>query len=176
MNWLDLILVLIIGGAAVRGFFRGFIIEACTLLGLIVGIWAGSHLNSRAAEWMGLDPHQEVISFIVIFLAVLTLSGLIGQALTKVIDVAQLGLPNKLAGVVFGALRSAFVLSILLNILSASSIGWVGVRIDDARPGSMFYSPVKDFAPMIVPALGETKWVKRAIEGMHEIASIGAKN
>lgn len=164
MNWLDVTLVLLIGGAAVRGFFRGFIIEVCSLLGLVAGIWAGVHLNSRAAEWMGLDPHQEVISFIVVFLAVLVLSSLIGQALTKVIDVAQLGLPNKIAGIAFGALRSAFVLSILLNILSASSIGWVGTRIEDARPGSVLYAPVKAFAPMIVPALRETKWVKKAIQ------------
>ena len=170
MNWLDIILLLLLGGAAVRGFFRGFIIEVCSLLGLVIGIWAGVHLNNRAAQWMGLDPGQEVISFIVVFFAVLVLSGLLGQALTKVIDVAQLSFPNKIAGVAFGALRSAFVLSILLNVLSASSIGGIGARIDDARPGSVLYAPVKAFAPMIIPALGETKWVKKAIEEIRQVA------
>lgn len=161
------------GGAAVRGFFRGFIIEMCSLLGLVVGIWAGVHLNGRAAEWMGLDPHQEVISFIVLLLVVLVLSGLLGRAMTKVIDVAQLGLANKVAGVGFGALRSAFVLSVLLNILSASSIGRVGESVNDARQGSMLYASVRAFAPLIFPALAETKWVKKTIEG--PVTALGGK-
>lgn len=165
MNWLDLILIIILGIAAVRGFFRGFIIEACSLLGLVVGIWAGVHLNTRAAQWIGLDPGQEVLSFIIVFLAVLIGAHLIGKALTKVIDIAQLSLPNKLAGVVFGIVRSAFVLSVLLNILFAKeAAAWTPKQVP--REGSALYEPLRAFAPMILPALGETKWVKRAVEEM----------
>ena len=163
MNWIDIVLLLILGAAAVKGFFRGFIVEVCTLLGLVIGIWAGVHLNERAAQWMGLDPDQAVISFIVVFLAVLVGAHLIGKGLTKVIDVAQLGLPNKLAGVLFGALRSAFVLSVVLNILFAKeAAAWTPNK--ETREGSVLYEPLRAFAPLILPALGETKWVRKAID------------
>lgn len=165
MNWLDFVLLIVLGIAAVKGFFRGFIIEICSLLGLVIGIWAGVHLNNRAAEWIGLDPDQEVLTFIVVFLAVLVLAHLIGKGLTKVIDIAQLGLPNKLAGVLFGMVRSAFVLSVLLNILFAKeAASWT--PNEETREGSTLYEPLREFAPMIIPALKETKWIRKAINEM----------
>ncbi len=171
MNGLDAVLLLVLGVAAVRGFFRGFIVEVCSLFGLVLGIWAGVHLNARAAAWMGLDAHQEVLSFVVVFLAALAFMHLIGRALTRVIDLAQLGLPNKIAGVLFGLLRSAFVLSVVLNLLSASDFGGLGTRVDEAASGSVAHGPVKAFAPMVLPVLRETKWVERAIDRITEEAA-----
>lgn len=163
MNWLDIVLLILLGGAAIRGFSHGFVIESCSLLGLVLGIWAGVHLNNRAAQWIGLDPEQEVLSFIVVFVAVLVIAYLIGRGLTKLIDVAQLTLPNKVAGIIFGVLRSAFVLSILLNVLGAlEQKSWTPSRA--TFEASRLYAPIRAFAPMIVPALEETKWVKRTIE------------
>lgn len=163
MNWLDILLLVLLGIAAVKGFFHGFIVEACSLLGLVLGIWAGVHLNAQAAEWIGLDPDQEVLSFVVVFVAVLVGMHLIGKGLTKVIDIAQLSLPNKLAGVLFGAVRSAFVLSVLLNILFAKeAAAWTPKK--ETREGSALYEPLRAFAPMIVPALEESKWVRKAIK------------
>ncbi len=171
MNWLDAVLLLVFGVAAVRGFFRGFIVEVCSLFGLVLGIWAGVHLNARAAAWMGLDAHQEVLSFVVVFLAALAFMHLIGRTLTKVIDLAQLGLPNKIAGVLFGLLRSAFVFSVVLNLWSAWDFGGLGTRVEEAASGSVAHGPVKAFAPMVLPVLGETKWVERAIDRITEEAA-----
>jgi membrane protein required for colicin V production len=163
VNWLDLVLLAIIGIAALKGFSRGFIVEVCSLLGLILGIWAGIHLNDRAAEGLGLDRDQEVLSFIVVFIAVLILAHFIGRGLTKVIDVAQLTLPNKIAGIVFGALRAAFVLSVLLNVLGAMEHrNWMPAKSTFAA--SRLYRPLRAFAPLIVPALEETKWLERTLE------------
>ena len=163
MNWLDLVLLAILAVAAVKGFMRGFIIEVCSLLGFVLGIWAGVHLNGRVALWLGLDGDQEVLTFIVVFIVVLLLAHLIGKGLTRVIDIAQLALPNKLAGIAFGVLRSAFVLSVLLNILLAKEASsWPPDR--KARESSVVYGPLRAFAPMVVPALADTKWVKKAME------------
>ncbi len=163
MNWLDWLLIIMLAGAAIRGFMRGFIVETCSLLGLIIGIWAGVHLNTRVAGWLGLDPHKEALSFLITLIGVIVLVHLLGRALTKAIDMAQLGLPNKVAGVFFGMLRSAFVISVLLNILMAHERGSAMIP-KETREGSKLYEPLSAFAPLIVPALRGTKWVKRAIE------------
>ena len=142
---------------------RGFVVEVCALIGLIVGIWAGTHFNGRVAQWIGLDPDQEVLSFIITLVGVLVLVHLLARAITKALDLAQLGLPNKIAGIVFGVVRSAFVISVLLNIAFAKEqASWT--PSEKTREGSRLYEPLRAFAPMIVPALKETKWVKKAIE------------
>lgn len=165
MNWLDLLLLILLGTAAVKGFFRGFIVEVCSLLGLVLGIWAGVHLNAQAAEWIGLDLDQEIISFLVVLAAVLVGMHVLGRALTKVIDVAQLSLPNKLAGVLFGGLRAAFVLSVIMNLALALAKHYERFAPSETTlKGSSLFEPLRAFAPAVLPALEDTKWLQRALD------------
>ncbi len=169
MNWLDWLLILILAFAAFQGLRRGFIVEVCSLLAMVVGIWLAARYSERLGEAVGLGPDQTTIAFVLTFLVVLIGVHLLARALTKLIDLAQLGIPNKLAGVAFGMLRSAFSLSIMLNLL----IGWSDGNMppQEIREGSSIHDPLRAFAPLIVPALGETKWVKEAMERLQQEAS-----
>lgn len=169
MNWLDWTLLVLLAAAAVRGFFRGFVVELASLVALVLGIWAASRYNARVAAWLGLglDPRQEVVSFLVTFMGVLVLVHLLARVVTKAMDLAQLGLPNKVAGLFFGALRAAFVLSVVLNILLARA-EVSGFVTQDTLKGSVVYAPLRAFAPMIVPALGDTRWVRDVVEAAKE--------
>ena len=162
MNWLDLLFAVLLGVAAFRGFTRGFIIEACSLLALLLGIWAGVHFSGRVGEAMGMDPERAAIPFLVTFVIVLVGVHFLSRALTKVIDLAQLGFANKLAGIGFGMVRSAFIISIALNLLA----GWSGngVPSASARQDSALHEPLRAFAPFVIPVLGETKWVMDATD------------
>lgn len=165
MNWLDLLLLILLGAAAAKGFFRGFIVEVCSLLGLVVGIWAGIHMNARVSDWMDFDAGSELVSFLVVFIAVALAAHLIGKGLTKVIDVAQLSLPNKLAGVLFGGLRAAFVLSVLMNLTLALAKHYERFTPSETTlKGSSLFEPLRAFAPAVLPALEDTKWLQRALD------------
>lgn len=167
MNWIDYAIIALIGFAAVRGFMRGFIIEVCGLLGLVLGIWGAIHFNGHVARWLGLGTDKEAIAFLLTVLIILVLVHLLGRVLTKVIDIAQLSLPNKVAGTLFGALRKAFVLSVLLNVLYAKhQSAWAPSL--DVQQKSVLFEPLRAVAPAIIPALGESKWVKRAVEQVKE--------
>ncbi|MCC7501217.1 MAG: CvpA family protein [Flavobacteriales bacterium] len=175
MNWLDWTLLILLAFAAFQGFTHGFVREVAALVAWVAGIWAGIHLNDRVAGWIGLDPEQEAVSFLVTFLIVLAAVQLLGRALTAAIDAAQLSLPNKLAGVFFGVLRKAFVLSVLLNIIFAKEAAtWTPDKA--TREGSALYAPIRDFAPMVVPALGETKWVRKAVDRVQEEMKTAAED
>lgn len=163
MNWLDWALLAILAIAAVRGFFRGFVVELASLLGIVLGIWAASRYNEQVAAWVGLGPDREVVSFAITFLAVIVVVHLLAKLITKAMDLAMLSLPNKVAGTVFGMVRSAFILSVLLNLLLART-GGKELLSQSTVQGSVLYGPLRAFAPLLVPALGESKWVKRAIE------------
>lgn len=173
MNWLDWALVLLIAGAAVRGFFRGFVVEVATLVAVVLGLWAAARYNARVAAWTGLDPAHEVISFLVTFIAVLVGVHLLAKLITKAIDLAMMGLPNKLAGTLFGAVRAAFVLSVLLNVLMART-PVEGILPKDTLEGSALYGPLRGFAPLLVPALRDARWVRDAIDAVKGAAGEAA--
>lgn len=163
MNWLDWLLAALLAAAAVRGFFRGFVVEAASLFGIVLGIWAASRFNHRVAMWMGWGGDHEVISFLITFVAVLVAVHLIAKAITKAMDLAMLSLPNKVAGIFFGLLRSAFTISVVLNLLAARSLQ-VAAMAPDMQEVSVLYGPLKAFAPLVVPALGEGGWAGHALD------------
>lgn len=168
MNWLDWLLIALLLLAAFKGFSRGFIVEVCSLLALVVGIWVAARFSLRFADAVGLGSDRETLAFLLTFLVVLVAVHLLARFLTTLIDIAQLGVPNKLAGTLFGALRSAFTLSILLNLL----VGWSEDSIppQQVRDGSILHTPIRAFAPLVIPALGETKWVKDALDRVKQEA------
>jgi membrane protein required for colicin V production len=168
MNWLDWLLLILLLIAGIKGFSRGFIVESASLLALLLGIWVASRFSLRVAEAIGIGPERETLAFVVTFLAVLVAVHVLARFLTTLIDLAQLGLPNKLAGIAFGVLRSAFVLSIVLNLL----IGWSddGFPPRPVREGSTLHAPLRAFAPLVIPDLGGTKWVKEAMDRAKEEA------
>ncbi|MBL7939805.1 MAG: CvpA family protein [Flavobacteriales bacterium] len=162
MNWLDWVLIALVAFAAIKGFSRGFIVEVCSLLALVLGIWAGTHFSERVADAIGLGSKNSAVAFLVTFLIVLVGVHLLARFLTTLIDIAQLSLPNKVAGVLFGALRQAFTLSIALNLLASFSSD--ALPSTQACADSTLYAPFKAFAPLIVPALGQTKWLEHALD------------
>ncbi|MBK9176313.1 MAG: CvpA family protein [Flavobacteriales bacterium] len=167
MNWLDIVLFLVLAGAAWKGFRRGFLIELASLLGLVLGIWVGVHFSDRVTAALDLEVKHAAVAFLITFVLVLLLVLLLGHLLTKLMDIAQLSLPNKVAGIAFGVLRSAFALSIALNLLLGFSDG--AFPPEQVRKGSSLFSPMRSFAPMVVPQLEETKWLKQVKQAAEEL-------
>ena len=162
MNWLDWSILVLLALAAFQGFRRGFIVEVASILALVLGIWAGVHVSDRVALAIGLPTEHVALAFLVTFLLVLLVVHLLARFLTSLIGIAMLGLPNKLAGIAFGTLRSAFILSVLLNVLAGFSMGQLPPA--EAAERSKLYGPIRALAPAVVPLLGETKWVSDVVE------------
>lgn len=168
MNWLDWVLLTLLGMAGVRGFMRGFVLELCGLIGLVLGLWGGIHLNDRVAAWLGLDPANEALSFLVTLVLIVALVHLLGLLLTKVLEAAQLELPNRLGGLIFGTVRKAFLLSVVLNVLLAQhDAAWA--PSGQSLEGSVLFRPLRAFAPAVLPDLASTKWLARAKEELDRL-------
>ena len=166
MNWVDWVLLILVAIAAVRGFMRGFILELCGLIGLVLGIWGAIHLNDRVAMWFGLDPSNEAVSFLVTLVLIVALVHLIGVLLTKVLEAAQLELPNRLGGLLFGVVRKAFLLSVVLNVLLARhDASWA--PSSKVLEGSVLFRPLRAFAPAVLPDLAGSKWLAGALEELN---------
>lgn len=159
MNWIDLIIVVILIIAIVRGFTDGLVREVAALAALILGIWGAIKLSSFTAgklyEWFDMSGQfTGVISFLITFGVIVIIIHFIGIVADKIVDAASLGFMNRLLGMLFGLFKSALILSVFFVILNA---------IDARRPflpkeaieQSRFYNPIADIAPAIFPVIGE---------------------
>ncbi|MFN8240284.1 MAG: CvpA family protein [Bacteroidales bacterium] len=159
MNYIDIIILIIVGAAMVRGFINGFVRELASLLALILGIWGAIRFSSFTAaklyDYFDMTGHYVgIIAFIITFMIIVVLIHFVGLIATKIIELASLGFLNRLLGIVFGLFKSVLILSVVLVVLNA---------IDVRRPflpkekieSSLFYNPISDIAPAIFPIIGE---------------------
>ena len=152
---IDIILGALILYGLIKGLSKGFFVEVTSLLALLVGVYGAVHFSNYAAEFLSdrfewgektINITAFAITFVVIVLAI----SLAGKALTKLADFAALGVLNKLLGGLFGGLKIALILSILLLIFNAlnKTIPFVS---DEEIEASVLNKPVKSLAPMIFP-------------------------
>lgn len=157
MNVLDIILIVPLIFAAWAGYRKGFVIEIASLAALILGIYAAINFSFYAAELLdqNFDMSEKwvnIIAFIITFVVVVFVIYVIGRIIEKFIDILMLGFVNRLFGLVFGVLKWAFILSILIYIVQLFD--------DDNKlltpkleEGSALYRPIQSFAPYIIPKL-----------------------
>jgi membrane protein required for colicin V production len=135
INFVDLFVWSFLLAFAAKGFMKGFVREVSSLLGLVVGGWAGfrySPLLSRSlGTFIQLPQH---VSFAVSFLLILLVTGLLfyllGHFVTAVLKMALLGGVNRAGGVVFAALQGALILCIALYFVERPAWPRVKARVD----------------------------------------------
>jgi membrane protein required for colicin V production len=150
MNYIDIIILIFLLWGAVRGFFKGLIIEVTTLIGLVVGAYFAIEYTS-CTEGLLRDffnfssryvPHIAMaINFILAVLAFL----IIGRLLTKFANFIFLGLINKLLGSVFGILKYMILVFILLLMIDKLNENFHFLT-EETRKERQLYQPFLNFA------------------------------
>ncbi|MBD3368068.1 MAG: hypothetical protein GF405_07855 [Candidatus Eisenbacteria bacterium] len=118
MNGVDLVILVILLIGIVGGLARGFVRGLLGLVGLALGVLlAAAHHGWVANTLLGFIPGERasaVVAFILIFIAVVVVVGLIAVAITKALRLVALGWLDRLAGGALGLLMSAIVAGLLL--------------------------------------------------------------
>lgn len=167
MSILDIILLVLFVFAGFNGYKKGFIGQAAGLAGLLVGIWGAIHFSDFTAnlltEHFNLNSqYLPLIAFAITFAALVVAVHFVGILAENIIKLAFLGLANSLLGVVFGVLKTALILSVVLLLLGKVS-DRVKIIPDNFGENSLFYGPVKRLAPTIFPYLNFDE-IKSTIE------------
>lgn len=155
MTVIDIVLGALILFGLIRGLMKGLFVEVASLVALIAGVYGAIHFSNFAAEFLmeRVDWNEKTINitaFAITFVIIVLAISLAGKALTKLADFAALGLLNKLLGAVFGGLKIAMILSIVLMIFAKmnKTIPFVD---DQDLEDSVLYEPVKSIAPIVLP-------------------------
>jgi membrane protein required for colicin V production len=155
MNWLDIILAIPMLWFLYRGFRNGLIIELASLAALVLGIYVALHFSFYVEDWLIdnfdiADKYLSIISFALTFLIVALLVFLAGKIIHKLVGIVFLGFINRLAGGIFGLLKAALVLSVILYFINSFDSGLIKAEI---KEDSVLYEPVESIVPMLIPRL-----------------------
>lgn len=155
MNYIDIILVILLGLSAISGFKKGLVVEVVSLAALVLGIWGAIEFSGITAEFLTENlnlksDHLNIISFVVTFIVIVILVHIVGNVVNKMVETVMLGFVNKLAGLVFGVLRAALFLSIVLLVFDRIDED-VKILSEKAKSESRMYEPIKNFAPTLLP-------------------------
>jgi membrane protein required for colicin V production len=126
MNIIDLICLLPLAFAVINGFRKGLVIEIASLLAFILAIIACLKLTHWVMELLhpiaGDSKWLPFISYLVIFIGVYILVLWIGKLVEKAIQVVQLGLFNRVLGMIFSTLRMCFFISLVFWMLDLAHL------------------------------------------------------
>lgn len=155
MNYIDIILVILLALAAISGFRKGLVVELASLAALILGIWGAVEFSYITSEFLveNFDwqwDHLNIASFIITFVVIVILVHIVGSTVNKLVETVMLGFVNKLAGLIFGILKSALILSIILVVFDKIDED-MNILSEDTKAESRMYEPIRNLAPTIFP-------------------------
>ncbi len=151
---LDLLLAVAIILAVIKGFQRGLIIGVFSLVAVIIGLAAAMKLSIVVAGYVGeavnvSDEWLPVISFALVFIAVVLLIRLGANAIERTVEIVMLGWVNRLGGVLLYAAIYIVVFSVLL---------FYAEQVDLIRPEtiekSLTYSFIQPWGPKVIDSIG----------------------
>jgi membrane protein required for colicin V production len=125
-NWLDWALAAVVLFSTVTALGKGFVRELISLAALVAALVIAALFYSKTAVWFqDLTSSQKVaegIGFLVLFLGVLMVSGIVSMLASRLIRTAGLQVFDRLLGALFGLVRGVVVDSVLLMVLVAFAI------------------------------------------------------
>jgi membrane protein required for colicin V production len=121
MILLDILIWAVLLFFVAKGFSKGLVREACSLLGLVTGGWAAfryySYLSQGIRVFINLPPQvAQPLAFLLIFMLLGILFYFLGHLLTVIFKIMLLGGLNRIGGVVFGFLEGGFVICMILYL------------------------------------------------------------
>jgi membrane protein required for colicin V production len=153
MNWIDIVIAIPILWMAYRGFGKGFIVEASTLVGLIIGVYAAVNFSwviKSAFYKIGVyGEFIPIIALAVTFVIAVMLVVWLGRAIEKLFDALALTFLDKGVGAVFGMFKAAVLISVVLFVFNQSGLE-DGIFPEEKRNSSLIYEPVASIIPTIL--------------------------
>lgn len=116
--WLDYALLAVILLSTLISLFRGFVKEVMSLLGWVLAGWTAFRFSNDFALFLQRFISHEgagyALAFVGLFIGVLILSVLVNRLITKLIHLGGLKTIDRVLGCLFGALRGALVVTVLV--------------------------------------------------------------
>ncbi|MCL0087825.1 CvpA family protein, partial [Dehalococcoidia bacterium] len=121
MNWLDIVIIVVLGILTVLGMKRGLIKSLVPLVGVVLGIVLAGRLHHSLAERLGFIESESlagIIAFVLILIAVYVVVSILGSMLRGMLRMVFLGWVDRLGGGVFGFAVGWIICSVIVVLLA----------------------------------------------------------
>lgn len=157
MNFFDIIVIVLLLWSAFKGFTKGFIVSLASLVALFAGVFGAIKFSSFTASFLAdknilQEKSADLIAFSVTFLIIVVAIFLLARILTKIVEAAELGIFNRIAGVLFSIFKTAFIISIVLVVFNSVNDN-VKLVPEEKINNSIFFTPLSRLAPAVFPYL-----------------------
>jgi len=155
MNWLDIAILVIAGTAALIGWRIGLVYIALSVVGIAAAVvLAGDLFKEVAPLFDGIVDNSNganVLGFLVVFVAVLLATAIVGTIVRKMLKKAMLGWVDTAGGLILGLFLSLVLVSAVLAMVDSFPILDLERTIAESIIGSFL---VEDFDVVLtVPKL-----------------------
>lgn len=125
--WIDIIWMILAVYGVWKGWKNGIILSIFTVLAWGIGILAAVKLSAVAAkalheEFNFESEYMPVLSFLAVFIVIALVIYLIGKALEQIVEIAQLGFLNRLAGIALYVSCYTVIFSVFIWLLDQVSL------------------------------------------------------
>jgi membrane protein required for colicin V production len=161
MNYIDIILFLLLLSGAIKGWLNGFVYEIAVLGAFFLGLYTAFHfaylLQPTLMKLGKMNPRTVAsVSFFIVFLGVSIGIFFLAKLFEGLINIAALGIFNKILGALFGLIKVAFILSIVIYFFNSFDAKHNFIS-PDKKATSRLYYPLLKISPALLPVLSEIK-------------------
>jgi membrane protein required for colicin V production len=118
MPIIDILIAVAVVISVIVGIIRGFVKEAISLTALLVAIWAALYFGPSVGEisdsWISSQELKAWFGRVLVFAVVLSIGGLLGWGISKLVRLSVLSGMDRLAGSAFGAARGILLAALFV--------------------------------------------------------------
>lgn len=161
MAVIDILIGLALLYGLIRGMWKGLFAELAALLSLALGLYAAIKFSGYMGNWLNgvfgwEDKYIKIAAFILTFAIVVVVVTVMGRVFTKMAGLVMMGWLNRLLGGLFGLIKWALIVSVLLNFFMQMNSS-NAFADETTLQKSVFFYPVLKVSRTLYPVLEE--WV-----------------
>ena len=151
MHWIDILVLVVVGVAIFCGVRRGLVMQLCSLVGIVVAVWASARYGATVGEWLRIDErYAPLVGFGVVLVGSLVVVTLVGYTLRKIFHLAGLGMTDRLLGALVASLKYLLVLSSIFAAFDYANRSYEFVE-EERLDRSFCYRPMCISAQYLLP-------------------------
>lgn len=152
MNYLDLVVLVVMLVFGWKGWRKGVILEVAALAAFAAGIYGAMRFSGFTAahlvEFVEIDEkHLNTVAFALTFVLLVVAVNVLGRMLRRAVSALNMGLFDRLGGLLFGAAKGVLLCSTVLMVLI--NLEWAGFVRPEVKAESKLYPYVESVVPYI---------------------------
>lgn len=130
MNVIDIIIIVLLALAVIKGIKDGLVRQAGGIAGIILGIFIAGRFSAMLSKWLNQwipdvsENIAKILSFVIIIILVIICTALLSRLLEKVIKITTLGWVNRLLGVLLSVCTATLLTGVVISLIEYVNATW----------------------------------------------------